>query len=102
MPLNYDDFALKIRDYLHEYRKNVKDLKSKDCSEEGCWGIISRKMYGNFNNLQALQLYASWKNSSGGIKIKLAGNFNRNYHIINYFLSRKLNIQYDFSLGLSS
>ena len=76
MGIDYDLFAQKIFEYLTYYKKQISDLKSKNCGKNGCWGIISSLMYGHYNNLQSLELYSAWRNKSCNIRIKLVNKLN--------------------------
>ena len=78
MAIDYDLFAKTICEYLKSYKKQVGDLKSKKCGQNGCWGIISNLMYGSFNHLQALELYSAWRNKNRDIRMKLINEMNGN------------------------
>jgi hypothetical protein len=51
--MDFNKFAQNICDYLNDFQKRICDLNSKDCSEYGCLGIISRYMNGIYDKLQA-------------------------------------------------
>lgn len=78
MPIDYDLFAKKICEYLKIEKKNVSDLKSKQCGKFGCWGIIQTSIYGCYNRLQSLELYSAWKNKNRNIRTRIINMMNSN------------------------
>ena len=63
MAIDYELFEQNLINYLKNHQKTDFDLKSKDCGEYGCWGIISTAIHGYYSRLKSLELFAAWKNN---------------------------------------
>ena len=70
MAIDYELFEQNLINYLKNHQKTDFDLKSKDCGEYGCWGIISTAIHGYYSRLKSLELFAAWKNNNRDIRIK--------------------------------
>ena len=80
--MDFNQFAQYICDYLNDSQKSICDLNSKDCSEYGCWGIISRYMNGKYDKLQALKLFTAWKRKNYNIRTIVTNKMKDSMYLI--------------------